>query len=170
MARRKCRPRTRLLAGVRAYGRRKSALTLRLKRRHAGRTNGRSKPYMPRDRKPAMAASAPRPSAKTYGDAGGKITALAGTIAGVASGELDGEMAGVVDGETAGVLVGRSEAALGGVLTGTVATAAVAIASVVACGVVLAVGSGTKLATISPAVINSSGASPVVTNTCSRNW
>ena len=76
---------------------------------------------------------------------------------------------GVIDAATAGVLVERSEAVPAGVLTGAAATGVEAVTTAVACGAGLAVGSGTELATVSPGVINSIGASPAVTKTCRRN-
>lgn len=81
-----------------------------------------------------------------------------------------GVSAGVIDAATAGVLDGRSDTVPGGVLMGAGATAVAAITTAVACVVGLAVGSGTELATVSPGVINSIGASPAVPKTCSRNW
>ena len=168
LARRKCRPRARLLAGVRAYGRRKSALTLRLKRRHVGRTTGRSKPYTPSARKPAIAATAPRPNARRYGELVGDCALPAGETTGETTVEMAVDTAGAVavdtavatavDDATAGVVVGA-----GASVIGTVATA-------VEGDVALAVGSGTLFATAKPAVTNSSGAPPSLLKTRKRNW
>ena len=172
LARRKCRPRARLLAGVRAYGRRKSALTLRLKRRHVGRTTGRSKPYTPSARKPAIAATAPRPNARRYGELVGDCALPAGETTGETTVEMAVEMAvdtagavavdtafgTAVDDATAGVVVGE-----GASVVGTMETA-------VAGDVALAAGSGTLFATARPAVTNSSGAPPSLLKTRKRNW